>query len=407
MPLVPMVVEQTSRGERSYDIYSRLLGERIIFLGQEIDDEIANLVVAQLIHLESEDPDKDISIYINSPGGSVYAGLAIYDAMRFIKPDVATVCYGVAMSMGSLLLTGGAKGKRMALKNSRILIHQPSGGFQGQATDIEIHAREALNMRAKINEIYSRHTEKSVEQVNEDMERDRFFTADQAVEYGLIDGIIESRDLGPRDRRRARTARALTRTRTRRGRRRHRVEPEAPDAPSFEHPERSLGRESPLSVQQKPRAKLSRQPLGPVSHHPIVVRAEDRLGDRCEEVHPRLRGPDVPVVDHRRGSALLVEAPEAGARQLARRIAAEPEGPLDKGRDDLEANGVRKSRAPLVDAALADAVLVAIGEALCPGHAAPPLRPRVRVVDRVPDPLAVCLQHPCGAEAVGGHRRSA
>ena len=198
MPLVPMVVEQTSRGERSYDIYSRLLGERIIFLGQPVDDEIANLVVAQLIHLESEDPDKDISLYINSPGGSVYAGLAIYDAMRFIKPDVQTVCYGVAMSMGSLLLTGGAQGKRMALKNSRILIHQPSGGFQGQATDIEIHAREALNIRAKINEIYARHTGKSEEQVNEDMERDRFFTADQAVEYGLIDGIIESRDLGPK-----------------------------------------------------------------------------------------------------------------------------------------------------------------------------------------------------------------
>jgi ATP-dependent Clp protease protease subunit len=197
MPMVPMVVEQTARGERSYDIYSRLLGERIIFLGQPVDDEIANLVVAQLIHLESEDPDKDISLYINSPGGSVYAGLAIYDAMRFIKPDVATVCYGVAMSMGSLLLTGGAEGKRMALKNSRILIHQPSGGFQGQATDIEIHARESLNVRAKVNEIYSRHTQKSVEQVNEDMERDRFFTAEQAVEYGLIDGIIESRDLGP------------------------------------------------------------------------------------------------------------------------------------------------------------------------------------------------------------------
>ena len=200
MPLVPMVVEQTSRGERSYDIYSRLLGERIIFLGQPVDDEIANLIVAQLIHLESEDPDKDISLYINSPGGSVYAGLAIYDAMRFIKPQVQTVCYGVAMSMGSLLLTGGAQGKRMALKNSRILIHQPSGGFQGQATDIEIHAREALNIRAKINEIYARHTGKIEEQVNEDMERDRFFTADQAVEYGLIDGIIESRDLGPRSR---------------------------------------------------------------------------------------------------------------------------------------------------------------------------------------------------------------
>jgi ATP-dependent Clp protease, protease subunit len=197
MPLVPMVVEQTSRGERSFDIYSRLLGERIIFLGQPVDDEIANLIVAQLIHLESEDPDKDISLYINSPGGSVYAGLAIYDAMRFIKPDVATVCYGIAMSMGSLLLTGGAKGKRMALKNSRILIHQPSGGFQGQATDIEIHAREAINLRGKINEIYARHTGKTVEQVNEDMERDRFFKSDEAIEYGLIDGIIESRDLGP------------------------------------------------------------------------------------------------------------------------------------------------------------------------------------------------------------------
>ena len=196
--MIPMVVEQTSRGERSYDIYSRLLGERIIFLGQPVDDEIANLIVAQLIHLESEDPDKDISLYINSPGGSVYAGLAIYDAMRFIKPQVSTVCYGVAMSMGSLLLTGGAQGKRMALKNARILIHQPSGGFQGQASDIEIHAREALNLRGKINEIYARHTSKSAEQVNEDMERDRFFTADQAVEYGLIDGIIESRDLGPR-----------------------------------------------------------------------------------------------------------------------------------------------------------------------------------------------------------------
>ncbi|MDQ3728737.1 MAG: ATP-dependent Clp endopeptidase proteolytic subunit ClpP [Actinomycetota bacterium] len=197
MPLVPMVVEQTARGERSYDIYSRLLGERIIFLGQPVDDEIANLIVAQLIHLESEDPDKDISLYINSPGGSVYAGLAIYDAMRFIKPDVATVCYGIAMSMGSLLLTGGAKGKRMALKNSRILIHQPSGGFQGQSSDIEIHAREALNLRDKIDEIYAHHTGKPVEEVNQDMERDRFFKAEEAIEYGLIDGIIESRDLGP------------------------------------------------------------------------------------------------------------------------------------------------------------------------------------------------------------------
>ena len=198
MPLVPMVVEQTSRGERSYDIYSRLLGERIIFLGQPVDDEIANLIIAQLIHLESEDPDKDISLYINSPGGSVYSGLAIYDAMRFIKPDVATVCFGIAMSMGSLLLTSGAKGKRMALKNSRILIHQPSGGFEGQSSDIEIHAREALNLRDKIDELYARHTGKSVEQVNQDMERDRFFKAEEAIEYGLIDGIIESRDLGPR-----------------------------------------------------------------------------------------------------------------------------------------------------------------------------------------------------------------
>ena len=195
MPMIPMVVEQTARGERSYDIYSRLLGERIIFLGQPVDDEIANLIVAQLIHLESEDPDKDISLYINSPGGSVYAGLAIYDAMRFIKPDVATVCYGIAMSMGSLLLTGGAKGKRMALKNSRILIHQPSGGFQGQSSDIEIHAREALNLRDKIDEIYAHHTGKPVEEVNQDMERDRFFKAEEAIEYGLIDGIIESRDL--------------------------------------------------------------------------------------------------------------------------------------------------------------------------------------------------------------------
>jgi len=190
-----MVVEQTARGERSYDIYSRLLGERIIFLGQPVDDEIANLIVAQLIHLESEDPDKDISLYINSPGGSVYAGLAIYDAMRFIKPDVATVCYGIAMSMGSLLLTGGAKGKRMALKNSRILIHQPSGGFQGQSSDIEIHAREALNLRDKIDEIYAHHTGKTVKVVNQDMERDRFFKAEEAIEYGLIDGIIEYRDL--------------------------------------------------------------------------------------------------------------------------------------------------------------------------------------------------------------------
>jgi ATP-dependent Clp protease protease subunit len=194
MPMVPMVVEQDSRGERSFDIYSRLLRERIIFIGTPIDDQIANLVVAQLIHLESDDPDKDIAIYINSPGGQVYAGLAIYDTMQFIKPEVQTICVGIAMSMGSLLLAGGAPGKRFALPNSRILIHQPSGGFQGQATDIEIHAREALNLRRRVDEIYAHHTGKSVEQVNQDMERDRFFKADEAVEYGLIDRILSQRN---------------------------------------------------------------------------------------------------------------------------------------------------------------------------------------------------------------------
>src|SRR6476469_1047824 len=183
MPMVPMVVEQDSRGERSFDIYSRLLRERIIFIGTPIDDQIANLVVAQLIHLESDDPDKDIAIYISSPGGQVYAGLAIYDTMQFIKPAVQTICVGIAMSMGSLLLAGGAHGNRYALPNSRILIHQPSGGFQGQATDIEIHAREALELRARVDEIYAKHTRKTVEQVHTDMERDRFFTADAAVDY--------------------------------------------------------------------------------------------------------------------------------------------------------------------------------------------------------------------------------
>jgi ATP-dependent Clp protease, protease subunit len=193
MPMVPMVVEQDSRGERSFDIYSRLLRERIVFIGTPIDDQIANLVVAQLIHLESDDPDKDIAIYINSPGGHVYAGLAIYDTMQFIKPEVQTICVGIAMSMGSLLLAGGAPGKRFALPNSRILIHQPSGGFQGQATDIEIHAREALALRARVDEIYAKHTNKPVEQVHEDMERDRFFKSDEAVEYGLIDQILSQR----------------------------------------------------------------------------------------------------------------------------------------------------------------------------------------------------------------------
>ena len=190
MPLVPMVIERTARGEREFDIYSRLLNERIIFLGSPIDDQIANLVVAQLLHLESQDPDKDISIYINSPGGSIYSGLAVYDTMQFIKPDVATICVGVAMSMGSLLLTGGAHGKRMALPNSRQLIHQPSSGFEGQATDIEIHAREVIKIRKRVDEIYAKHTGQSEERVRADMERDRFFKADEAVEYGLIDRVL-------------------------------------------------------------------------------------------------------------------------------------------------------------------------------------------------------------------------
>ena len=191
MPLIPSVIQRSSRGEREYDIYSRLLNERIIFLGTPIDDQIANLVVAQLLHLESEDPEKDISLYINSPGGSVYAGLAIYDTMQFVKPDVQTMCMGVAMSMGSLLLTGGAAGKRFSLPNSRILIHQPSAGFEGQSTDIEIHAREILNARRRIDEIYARHTGQTEQQVHADMERDRFFKPDEAVGYGLIDRVLE------------------------------------------------------------------------------------------------------------------------------------------------------------------------------------------------------------------------
>src|ERR1700727_931928 len=191
MPLVPMVIERTARGEREFDIYSRLLNERIIFVGSEIDDFVANITVAQLLHLESSDPDKDISIYINSPGGSIYSALAIYDTMHFIKPQCQTICVGIAMSMGSLLLTGGAKGKRFSLPNSRILIHQPSAGFEGQSSDIEIHAREILNVRKRIDEIYAFHTGQSYEQVHSDMERDRFVRADQAGEYGLIDRVIE------------------------------------------------------------------------------------------------------------------------------------------------------------------------------------------------------------------------
>ena len=191
MPLIPMVVEQTSRGERSFDIYSRLLNERIIFLGDPVDDQIANLIVAQLLHLESEDPDKDISLYINSPGGQIYAGLAIYDTMQFIKPDVTTICFGMAMSMGSLLLAGGTPGKRLALPNSRILIHQPSGGYQGQSADIEIHAQEILDLRSRMDEIYATHTKQTVEKVHDDMDRDRYFKPGEAVEYGLIDRVIE------------------------------------------------------------------------------------------------------------------------------------------------------------------------------------------------------------------------
>jgi ATP-dependent Clp protease, protease subunit len=195
MPLVPMVVEQTARGERSFDIYSRLLNDRVVFLGGEVTQDIANLVVAQLVHLESDDPDKDIHLYINSPGGSVYDGLAIYDTMQFIRPDVQTICYGVAMSMGSLLLAGGTKGKRMALPNSRILIHQPSGGFQGQSADIEIHAREVLALRARIDEIYAKHTDQPVERVHTDMDRDRYFTGEEALAYGLVDRVLERREL--------------------------------------------------------------------------------------------------------------------------------------------------------------------------------------------------------------------
>jgi ATP-dependent Clp protease, protease subunit len=191
MPLIPTVIERTARGEREFDIFSRLLDERIIFLGTPIDDQVANLIVAQLLHLESADPEKDIAMYINSPGGSIYSGLAIYDTMHFIKPDIQTMCVGMAMSMGSLLLAGGTKGKRASLPNSRILIHQPSAGFRGQSTDIEIHAREILNVRGRIEQIYAEHTGLPVEQIRVDMERDRFFTPEQAREYGLIDRVLD------------------------------------------------------------------------------------------------------------------------------------------------------------------------------------------------------------------------
>jgi ATP-dependent Clp protease, protease subunit len=195
MSLIPMVVEQTPRGERSFDIYSRLLGERIVFIGAPVTEELANLVVAQLLHLDSDDPEKDISVYINSPGGSAYAGLAIYDTMRFIAADVQTICFGIAMSAGSLILTGGNEGKRMALPNSRILIHQPTGGFEGQSADIEIHAREILQLRERIEGIYVEHSGQDRKRVHEDMERDHFFDPAEAVEYGLIDRVIESHEL--------------------------------------------------------------------------------------------------------------------------------------------------------------------------------------------------------------------
>jgi len=191
--LVPFVIEQTSRGERSFDIFSRLLNERVIFLGTPISDEVANLVVAQLIHLESDDPDKDISIYINSPGGSVYSGLAIYDTMQFIKPDVSTICVGIGMSMGALILAGGAPGKRFALPNAKILIHQLIGGFEGQAADIEIHAREVIQVRQRLDEILAQHTGQTVEKVSADTDRDYFMTAQEAKEYGIIDDVISHR----------------------------------------------------------------------------------------------------------------------------------------------------------------------------------------------------------------------
>jgi ATP-dependent Clp protease protease subunit len=192
-PLIPMVIEQDSRGERAFDIYSRLLRERIIFLGTPIDDQIANLVVAELLHLESDEPDKDISIYINSPGGSVYAALTIYDAMQFVKPDIRTTCVGVAVSVSALLLAGGTSGKRSALPNAKILIHQLSAGFEGQATDIEIQAREIINVKRRLEEILAEHTRQPLERVSKDMERDYFMTSDEAREYGIIDQVIAHR----------------------------------------------------------------------------------------------------------------------------------------------------------------------------------------------------------------------
>ena len=192
--LIPMVVEQSSRGERAYDIYSRLLKERIVFVVGPINDAVASLVTAQLLFLESEDPKKEISLYINSPGGLVTAGLGIYDTMQYIKPEVSTLCIGQAASMGSFLLAAGSKGKRLSLPNSRIMVHQPSAGFQGQATDIEIHANEVMSLKKRLNEIYSKHTGKSVDQIKEPLERDNFMTPDNAKDFGLIDKVVEKRD---------------------------------------------------------------------------------------------------------------------------------------------------------------------------------------------------------------------
>lgn len=195
--LVPMVVEQTSRGERAYDIYSRLLKERVVFLVGPVEDHVANLIVAQLLFLESENPDKDIHFYINSPGGSVSAGLAVYDTMQFVKPDVSTMCVGQAASMGALLLTGGAAGKRFCLPHSRVMIHQPLGGFQGQATDIDIHAKEILKARERLNQIFVSHTGQSVDRIQQDTERDKFMSSEEARDYGLVDAVLSSRQSAP------------------------------------------------------------------------------------------------------------------------------------------------------------------------------------------------------------------
>ena len=199
MPLIPIVIEQSPRGERAYDIYSRLLKERIVFLGGIVDDEIANLIIAQFLFLEAEDPKRDITLYINSPGGMVTAGLAIYDTMQYIRPDVSTLCLGQAASMGAMLLAAGAKGKRYTLPNARILIHQPMGGFQGQATDIDIHAREILRLRQKLDEILAAHTGQPLERIQEDTERDFFMSGEEAGEYGLIDEVIARRDITPQE----------------------------------------------------------------------------------------------------------------------------------------------------------------------------------------------------------------